>query len=461
MPRKKRSFKEMESDSNCEQEEVGPPRKRLRRLSEKQKPKEEESKNMFDLEVFEFESIAIIAPDPDQIKGSSKIAAFDMDWTLVKPKGKGKFPKGRKDWVWMYKDVITKRNIVPTQLKQLHRDGYQVVIFSNQNGIGSGKQSLDSVSGKVIDLSEALEIPLFGFLSIHKDHWRKPNTSMWDYFVAHYNNDVAIDCNGSFYCGDAAGRPKAWKNKKTKNDFSCADRKFGHNIGIPFHTPDAYFLGEKENTTWTWLSLNPLEYIEKKENDPERIKDPKNWFHGALPIASSTFASCTLDMVLMHGPPCCGKSTFAKKYLVSKGYEWINMDTLKSKRKCLDAAREALMSGTSVVIDNANPDYEAREDYIEIGFECKANIRLFNMTAPRELAKHMSLVRERISKGIVKRIPELVYNMYYRKVCACGISDPPDLDEGLNEIVDIDLILDFEDEQTKKLWCQFTRNIRV
>eukprot|EP01084_Bolivina_argentea_P299290 515884_1 len=452
MPRKKRSLKEMESDSDCEQEEVGPPRKRSRRLSDKQKQKEDESKNMFDLEVFEFESIAIIAPDPDQIKGSSKIAAFDMDWTLVRPKGTRKFPKSRNDWVWMYKDIITNKNTVATQLKQLHRDGYQVVIFSNQNGIGSGKQSLDSVSGKVIDLSEALEIPLFGFLSIHKDHWRKPNTSMWDYFATHYNNDVKIDYNASFYCGDAGGRPKAWKDKKTKKDFSCSDRKFAHNIGIPFHTPEAYFLGEQENTTWSWLSLDPLKYIEKTQNDPE------NWFHGTLPIARSS----TLDMVLMRGPPCCGKSTFAKKHLVCKGYKWINRETLKTKKKCLDAARAALKSGTSVVIDDTNPDHEAREAYVKIGLECKANIRLFRMKPPlRKVAEHMNLVRERVSKGRVKSIPATLYNIYYRKVRESMTLDPPILEQGLNEIVDIDLILDFEDEQTKKLWCQFTRNIWV
>eukprot|EP01083_Nonionella_stella_P309973 1099619_1 len=43
--------------------------------------------------LFDDECFAIVAPDPDQIKGSSKIAAFDMDWTLVKPKGTRKLPK--------------------------------------------------------------------------------------------------------------------------------------------------------------------------------------------------------------------------------------------------------------------------------------------------------------------------------------------------------------------------------
>ena len=105
---------------------------------------------MFDLDIFEYETIALVAPkNQSDIKGSTKIASFDMDHTLIKPKGKNKFPKSRTDWKWMWDN-----NTVPTKLKQLHKNGYQIVIFTNQNGIGSGKQSLTAVAGKIIDLSE-------------------------------------------------------------------------------------------------------------------------------------------------------------------------------------------------------------------------------------------------------------------------------------------------------------------
>eukprot|EP01083_Nonionella_stella_P199913 732738_1 len=441
MSRKKRTLKEIESES---EEEYEPSRKRSCRIADKQKQKEEESKNMFDLEVFEYDTIAIVSAEPSKIKGSSKIAAFDMDWTLIRPKGKNKFPKGRKDWIFMY-DKTT----IPNKLKQMHKNGYQIIIFTNQNGIGSGKQSLDSVSGKIIDISQQLEIPIYAFLTIQKDYWRKPNVSMWHYFEKYYNNNIKIDYNSSFYCGDAAGRPKAWKNKDTKKDFSCSDRKFAHNIGISFHTPEAYFLREKENNTWKWLSLNPRKFLEKKENNCDQLKDVSNFFHGKLPIAKNDKE--ILDLVLMRGPPGCGKSTFAKKYLVCAGYEWINRDTLKTKKKCIDAAKKALKNGKNVVIDNTNPDYNAREPYIKVGKQFKANIRLFNMTTDRQVAEHMNLVRERITKGQTKRIPGLVYNIFYKKVRE---DDPPSVedDEGLNEIIDIDFIPQFKDDQEKKLW---------
>ena len=67
-----------------------------------------------------------------------------MDWTLIKPKSNKKFPQGRSDWVWMFDSDET----VPNKLKKLNESGHQIVIFSNQNGIGSGKQSLAEVSGK-------------------------------------------------------------------------------------------------------------------------------------------------------------------------------------------------------------------------------------------------------------------------------------------------------------------------
>ena len=48
---------------------------------------------------------------------------------------------------------------------------------------------------------------------------------------------------GSFYCGDAAGRPKTATRPK---DFSDSDIKFALNVGLTFKTPEELFLGQKE-----------------------------------------------------------------------------------------------------------------------------------------------------------------------------------------------------------------------
>ncbi len=46
----------------------------------------------------------------------------------------------------------------------------------------------------------------------------------------------------SFYCGDAAGRPKTETRPK---DFSDSDIKFAANVGLKFLTPEELFLDEK------------------------------------------------------------------------------------------------------------------------------------------------------------------------------------------------------------------------
>ena len=37
----------------------------------------------------------------------NKIAAFDFDYTLVKPKSKKKFPEDSDDWVILYPNILT------------------------------------------------------------------------------------------------------------------------------------------------------------------------------------------------------------------------------------------------------------------------------------------------------------------------------------------------------------------
>jgi len=59
---------------------------------------------------------------PKDIKAVSNIVAFDLDSTLIEPKGKEKFPVNRNDWKWWH---IT----VPKKLKELHDKGSRIVIF--------------------------------------------------------------------------------------------------------------------------------------------------------------------------------------------------------------------------------------------------------------------------------------------------------------------------------------------
>ena len=63
---------------------------------------------------------------------SVKIAGFDMDGTLIEPKSNKKFATGPTDWKFWDDSVKTK-------LSQLHSEGFQIVIFTNQGGVEAGK----------------------------------------------------------------------------------------------------------------------------------------------------------------------------------------------------------------------------------------------------------------------------------------------------------------------------------
>lgn len=56
-------------------------------------------------------------------KPSGKVAAFDMDGTLIRPRNAGRWPKDEFDWEFWYKGRGNEK-VVPNKLKQLVDDGY-------------------------------------------------------------------------------------------------------------------------------------------------------------------------------------------------------------------------------------------------------------------------------------------------------------------------------------------------
>lgn len=62
-----------------------------------------------------------------------------------------------------------------------------------------------------------LDIPLSIYAATLADEYRKPRTGMWKELVDDFDLDLddRLDLKGSFFVGDAAGRP---------GDHSCSDR---------------------------------------------------------------------------------------------------------------------------------------------------------------------------------------------------------------------------------------------
>lgn len=164
---------------------------------------------------------------------------------------------------------------------------------------------------------------------------------MWDIATSQFNGGVKPNLSECIYVGDAAGRPKSGSHKK---DFSCADYKFALNVGLSFHTPEAFFLGSKES-----IHVSPRSW--------SLGFDPRNLFESAkdTPLfqdGSNDAQAPHQELVVLVGPPASGKSTFSKEHLPT--YCRINQDTLHSVEKCRKAVDEMLGQGKSVVVDNTN-----------------------------------------------------------------------------------------------------------
>lgn len=328
---------------------------------------------------------------------SKKIAAYDLDGTIITTRSGKTFQTNYDDWKLLYPEVAEK-------IQRLSQDGFKIVIFSNQSGLEKGKIEPRGFKRKIEKIVEALKVPIQGFFAIGFSLYRKPAPGMWDHLV---EKPPPVDISSSFYVGDAAGRRPAGCRKK---DFSCCDRLFAINLNLTFYTPEEHFLGETA-TAFDMPSFDPR--IEVK-ND-ELVLDPV-----AQLIVDEP------EMIILVGPPASGKTSFAQRFFAS--YTRINRDTLKTWQKCVKAARAAIVCGESVIIDNTNPDPVSRGRYLEIARDLGIPSRCFVMMTSMAQAFHNEQFRG-LTVSTHKPIGKIVYNTYAAKY------QEPKLDEGFKEIV--------------------------
>ncbi|XP_077170380.1 bifunctional polynucleotide phosphatase/kinase [Paroedura picta] len=357
---------------------------------------------------------------------SAKIAGFDLDGTIITTQSGKVFPTGPEDWKILYPEV-------PRKLKQLLSEGYKVVIFTNQLGISRGRLRPEVFKAKLEAVVERLGIPVQAFVATGSGIYRKPVLGMWDHLCKKANGDLSVSLSQSVYVGDAAGRPPNWAPGQKKKDFSCSDRLFALNAGLPFKTPEEYFLGWKE-------APFSLPAFDPRALDPKaQLSDP--------PDASLT--SSSPELVLAVGFPAAGKSTFVKQHLVAAGYAYANRDILGSWQKCVAVCQSALQAGKSVVVDNTNPDLESRSRYIDCAKTLGVPCRCFLFTASLDQAKHNNRFREMTEKEHIP-VNSIVLNTYKSKYVA------PTLEEGFAEIIKINFVPQFANPELESLYHQFS-----
>ncbi|CAI2367772.1 unnamed protein product [Moneuplotes crassus] len=329
--------------------------------------------------------------------------------------------KDSSDWVWWDENV-------PKKLSEIHENGFKIVIFSNQAGVEIGRIDPIGLQQKFTQLYEILKISFQAICATSKDANHKPSIGMWKYFVSNCNDGIEPDKSQSFYCGDSAGRPK---RKDKKKDFSYCDRQFAMNLGVQFYTPEMYFQDLEEIFPPLEFDINTLKSLKGQSSTEEEKK----------------YTSEAQEVVVFVGAPGSGKSTFWKNYL--KDYVRVNNEILKTKQKCIEAARKILKEGKSCVVDNTNPKIETRSDYISIAEEFKVPCRAFYYNTDKNICMHNNEQRS-INPNrnhLSKKTPRLIINVFFKN---CVV---PTQSEGFTEVKVINFIPGpFESDDDKETY---------
>lgn len=226
----------------------------------------------------------LLVYSPSNLQSSEKIGAYDMDGTLITTRSGKVFPTDMDDW------KMAGGTVIPT-LKAKHKDGYKIVIFTNQLGISKKKTSAADIKKKIENIIVALGIPVQAFIATGDNFFRKPMPGMWQTLCEHKNTGVTIDIQRSYFVGDAAGRPEN-KMMKRKKDHSCVDRLLALNVGLPFYTNDEHF-SKASTQSWTKPEFHPKEFAARSI---QLLNDP-----------TQQIASNKVEMILMVGGPGSGK----------------------------------------------------------------------------------------------------------------------------------------------------------
>lgn len=281
-----------------------------------------------------------------------KLAMFDYDQTLVKPKANRKFPKDEHDWQW-YTDAV------PYVLRKYYDEGYGIYVFTNQTKDWKKQHILNSL--------ETLRIPITIVIAYNlAEH--KPSPIMFQTVM----DGKKWKPENSFFVGDALGR---------RGDFADTDRGFADNIGVDVKSPEDVFM-----------------------LDTDASGDRVGWRNTKLEDAlRKIIPSAKQEIVIMTGYPGSGKSTIAK-HMKQFGYFVVDGDTYKTDTNRLKVGTEELRKGISIVFDATNLTREKRAIYINLAREMRLPVRCIFVSVSLEKALERNLQRP---EG--KRVPRVAY----------------------------------------------------
>jgi bifunctional polynucleotide phosphatase/kinase len=312
-----------------------------------------------------------------------RIAAFDLDGTLIKPlAGRSTFDADPDNWQWYHSSV-------PETLGKIAHRGYVVVIITNQGGHSIKKIEDEGVTHnlvqKFVRIAKKLAshgvvpqlVACVGRSSGPAGEARKPAGKMWDHLLEEVFKERPVH---SFFVGDAAGR---------EGDHSDCDREFSRRLGMPFYLPEEVFHQTGED-------------VRRPVSDQE--------------------------LTILVGYPGAGKTTYARGHLADS--EIVAQDTMRSGKRTsrklpeviADVSR-ALKAGKSVVVDRLNLTKSERSQFIALAERSGASARclVFDVEMDKAYQKN---VQRNLEDDSFPKIPKIAYYKMRKNY------EPPDESEG-------------------------------
>ena len=348
------------------------------------------------------------------------------------------------------------------KLVELSKQDYSIVVISDQDAIAKGFITVENLQYKfnfLVTILSERQIPIIGIFTIKNNCFKKPHTWTWRKLLQIYESQGRkIDMKESFYVGNLAGRIAKSPYKK---DFDYVDRAFAHNLGIEFKTPEEVFRYTTEIREFKYENL-----MDNKEKDEfmlfeyERYKrstffHPKGAYVGLLNycfdqskkintqiniinnnIQPNTNEIKTIDanmtskiislansfMMIMIGPPSCGKTFLAEKLarLVSK--EVIGPDGKKTRKSPIIIIKDKhtidgkLLSSTQrqklidnciqteriIILDGNYASHESRMEYLKKASEFNLPVIFIKFDTPYQVCRHFNHMKFEETKDYTK-----------------------------------------------------------
>lgn len=363
------------------------------------------------------------------------IAGFDLDGTLITPKGNTVHPKTLDDWKVAFSGEAACARLAAVL------ETHDVVIFTNQSSCRTPEALAEFVREKLVPITEHLRALAGGKGAISAivaggySRYRKPKTAMWELCE---RITSAPRLPGSFYVGDAAGRPAAAGRKA---DHSDCDLKFAVNLAVRFMTPEEFFAGAPPVALalappWAGLRAAPAQAV-----------------FGAAWLRALQHPARAPEMTMLCGSPGSGKSALARRILAAApnagggpngfvcGCVVVTHDEVQvpsasyihgTPARCLKIAEESLRAGKDVVVDNTNFGPKMRAPYVALARRLGVPVRCVVLEGSKELAFHLDALRldhPNPEESKYKRLEPVAIHAFYKKFV------PPAMGEGFTEII--------------------------